>query len=170
MEEIFSDFKSPQVLLLSLEKHELEKRNKADVEKEKLVRDLYYDIAILIAEYWKMKNVLINFDKIQEPTTALNIHISNLNSFIAKMNFEIREAELGRFTPETGKLFPNMTSQIIENANEILVTRTISPAILLNNEIIKGGEILITRPATEEDKIQPAFIINNLTNQKNENQ
>ena len=152
MESIFTEFKSPQTILVNFAKDGLEKKKKDAIEKDNSLNDIYFEFASLIAEYWKLKNLLINFKKVQNPEKVLEIHIRNIDSFLAKMDIELLEVKEGQLTAEISKLFPNLTSRISEMADKIMVEKTISPAIIRKKELIKGGEILVVRPLQEDDK------------------
>ena len=148
MIEIFYDNKnSPLDRLIELAKQETIQKEKIMEESEKLLQNLYKQLASLVTEFHKIRLTISNPDDFQDLKLVREIHLNNFSELLKSMNISIRTVSKGdTFSESLGKAFPFTTAKESSETEEIIIERMISPAVYLNEELIKGGELLLIRP------------------------
>lgn len=115
----------------------------------KTIADLHSQVAQLAKQFWTLSQILSSMEIDPHIHQAINIYIKNFYNGLTRMGIELIEASSGLYSEETGKHFEIITSLPSPDVKALTVNRTLSPAILLNKQLLVKGGIQILEPAEE---------------------
>lgn len=102
-------------------------------------------------QFWHLKSLLLQQQFPSETGQAIGIYLKNFEMILEKMNLALREAPPGRFKDDTGRHFNIITVIPADNITEIMVDKTIYPAVLWHDEVLLKGSIQIKKPPEPEN-------------------